>query len=256
MAEESSAPVVVITGASAGIGAALARELAGRHASLVLTARREELLRELAVTLGGPVEVVPGDVTRRVDVERVMERALVRFGRVDAWVNNAGRGITRASIEDVTEQDLDLMVRDNARSALHGMQVVLPHFKARKQGVLANVSSMLSRVPFATIRAAYSASKAALNSLTESLRFELAKDFPAIRVVLVLPGVVATEFGNNALGGGPDSRTLPGAQSVDEVARVIADGLFAGPLDLYTRPEGLEMVLGHLRGLAGVTSAR
>jgi len=256
VAGETSAPVVVITGASAGIGAALARELAGRHASLVLTARREELLRELAVTLGGPVEVVPGDVTRRADVERVMEQALVRFGHVDAWANNAGRGITRASIEDVTEQDLDLMIRDNTRSALHGMQVVLPHFKARKQGVLVNVSSMLSRVPFATMRAAYSASKAALNSLTESLRFELAKDFPGIRVLLVLPGVVATEFGNNALGGGPDSRTLTGAQPVDEVARVIADGLFAGPLDLYTRPGGLEVVLGHLRGLAGAPSAR
>ncbi|MGZ6080541.1 MAG: SDR family NAD(P)-dependent oxidoreductase, partial [Myxococcaceae bacterium] len=92
MAEDASAPVVVITGASAGIGAALARELGGRRASLVLTARREEVLRELAVTLGGPVEVVPGDVTRRADVERVLERAMARFGGVDVWVNNAGRG--------------------------------------------------------------------------------------------------------------------------------------------------------------------
>jgi hypothetical protein len=68
--------------------------------------------------------------------------------------------------------------------------------------------------------------------------------------------VVATEFGNNALGGGPDSRSIPGAQSVDAVARIIADGLFAGPVDLYTRPEGLEVVLGHLRGLAGAGPAR
>lgn len=251
MAEDPSAPVVVITGASAGIGAALARELAGRRAQLVLTARREEVLRELAVTLGGPVEVVPGDVSRRADVERVMERAVKRFGGVDVWVNNAGRGITRPSIEEITEQDIDAMIRDNVRSVLHGMQVVLPHFKARKQGVLVNVSSMLSRVPLVSFRAAYSASKAAMNALTEATRAELAKDFPGIRVVLVLPGVVATEFGNNALGGGPDSRTLPGAQPVDEVARVMADGLFAGPVDLYTRHEGLEMVLGHFRRQAG-----
>ncbi len=255
MAEDPSAPVVVITGASAGIGAALARELAGRRASLVLTARREDVLRELAVTLGGPVEVVPGDVTRRADVERVLERAMARFGGVDVWVNNAGRGITRPSFEAITEQDVDVMVRDNVRSVLHGMQVVLPHFKARKQGVIVNVSSMLSRVPLVSFRAAYSAAKAAVDALTEAARAELAKDFPGIRVVTVLPGVVATEFGNNALGGGPDSRSLPGAQPVDEVARVIADGLFAGPVDLYTRPGYFEMVLAHLRGLAGLPSA-
>ena len=251
MTQESSGPVVVITGASAGIGAALARELAGRHASLVLIARREELLREMAETLGTPVEVVPGDVTRRADVERVLERALARFGRVDVWVNNAGRGITRPSVLDISDQDLEAMLRDNTRSALYGMQVAVPHFQARGQGVLVNVSSMLSRTPRATMRAAYSASKAALNSLTESLRFELAATHPKIRVVLVLPGVVATEFGKNAIGGGPDARTLPGAQSVEEVARVIADGLFSGPLDVYTRSEGIEPVLQHLRGLAG-----
>jgi NADP-dependent 3-hydroxy acid dehydrogenase YdfG len=251
MAEESSGPVVVVTGASAGIGAAVARELAGRRASLVLTARREEILREMAATLGTPVEVVPGDVTRRVDVQRVLDRGVSRFGAVDVWVNNAGRGITRASVEAIADEDLDAMVRDNVRSVLYGMQAVLPHFKARQRGVLVNVSSMLSRVPLATFRAAYSASKAAVNALTEAARVELAKDFPGIRVVLVLPGVVATEFGINALGGGPDSRTLPGTQPVDEVARVIADGLFSGPVDVYTRPPYLETVLGHLRGLAG-----
>jgi len=249
MSKESSGPVVVITGASAGIGAALARELAGRHASLVLLARREELLEEMAATLGTPVEVVPGDVTRRADLERALERAVARFGGVDAWVNNAGHGITRPSVEAVTPEDLDVMVRDNTRSALLGMQVVLPHFKDRGKGVLANVSSMLSRVPDVHVRAAYSAAKAALNSLTESLRFELAREFPGIRVVLVIPGVVASDFGLNALGGGPDSRNIPGAQSVEEVARVIADGLFTGPVDLYTRPEGLQRALGHLEGL-------
>lgn len=249
MAEESSGPVVVVTGASGGIGAALARELAGRRASLVLIARREELLGEMAATLGTPVEVVPGDVTRRADHERVLERALVRFGAVDAWVNNAGHGISRPSFEAIADQDLELMVRDNTRSALHGMQVVLPHFKARGKGVLVNVSSMLSRIPDAPLRAAYSAAKAALNSLTESLRFELAREYPGIRVVLALPGVVATDFGKNALGGGPDSRSIPGAQSVEEVARILADGLFAGPVDLYTRPESLQRVLGYVQRL-------
>jgi hypothetical protein len=73
-------------------------------------------------------------------------------------------------------------------------------------------------------------------------------------VLLVIPGVVASDFGLNALGGGPDSRNIPGAQSVEEVARVIADGLFTGPVDLYTRPEGLEPVLRYLGRLAGQDS--
>jgi len=244
--------VVVVTGASAGIGAGLARELAERGASLVLTARREPELRAVADSLKVPVEVVPADVTVRADVERVRDRALARFGRVDAWVNNAGRGITRPSIESLSDADIEVMIRDNTLSVLYGMQAILPHYKARGSGVVANVSSMLSRMPAAVVRSAYSASKAAMNSLTETLRFELARDYPGIRVVLMIPGIVATEFGNNAIGGGADSRSLPGGQTVEEVARKMADGLFEGPLDLYTRPEGFETVMKHLHGLAGV----
>ena len=246
--------VVVITGASAGIGAALAEELSRRGARLVLAARRRDPLEAVA-RRAAHAEAVPADVTRRADVDRLRDAAMARFGRIDAWVNNAGRGITRP-LAQLGDEDVDAMVRDNVKSALYGMQAVLPHFRETGKGVIANVSSMLSRVPFATIRSAYSASKAALDSLTETLRFELAQDFPGIRVVLVLPGIVATDFGNNALGGGPDSRTLPGAQPVDEVARVIADGLWSGPVDLYTRPDGLDRVLGHLRSLAGATSTR
>ena len=244
--------VVVVTGASAGIGAGLARELAERGASLVLTARREPELRAVADSLKVPVEVVPADVTVRADVERVRDRALARFGRVDAWVNNAGRGITRPSIESLSDADIEVMIRDNTLSVLYGMQAILPHYKARGSGVVANVSSMLSRMPAAVVRSAYSASKAAMNSLTETLRFELARDYPGIRVVLMIPGIVATEFGKNAIGGGADSRSLPGGQTVEEVARKMAEGLFEGPLDLYTRPEGFETVMKHLHGLAGV----
>jgi NADP-dependent 3-hydroxy acid dehydrogenase YdfG len=248
MTRDYEGKVVVITGASGGIGAALAKELDARGARLVLVARRKAELEALAGQLGEALPVVP-DVTRRDQVQRALASALERHGRVDVWVNNAGRGITR-SFEQLGDDDLDAMMRDNVKSALYGMQAVLPHFKAAGQGVVANVSSMLSRVPFATIRSAYSAAKSALDSLTETLRFELARDFPGIRVVLVLPGVVATDFGANALGGGPDSRALPGAQPVTEVAKVVADGLLAGPVDVYTRPEGLERVLGHLRALA------
>jgi len=248
MTRDLDGQVVVITGASAGIGAALAEELSRRGARLVLVARRREALEAVAGRCG-EAEVVVADVTRRAEVERAMAAALARFGRVDCWVNNAGRGITR-TVEQLSDQDLDEMVRDNLKSALYGMQAVLPHLKARGDGAIVNVASMLARVPFISIRSAYSAAKAALASLTESLRLELGKDWPGIRVVLVLPGIVATGFGANALGGGPDSRALPGAQPVEEVARIIADGVRTARGDLYTRPGMLERTVDHLTGLA------
>jgi short-subunit dehydrogenase len=96
---------------------------------------------------------------------------------------------------------------------------------------------MLGRIAMAPVRSAYSAAKAAVNSLMASLRLELRAEFPDIHVSTVLPGVVATGFGANALHGGPDSRTLPNAQPVDEVARAIADLIEHPRAELYTRPE-------------------
>ncbi len=249
MAQGYADRVVVLTGASARIGAALARELAGRGAGLVLMARRRERLEEVARGLPA-AEAVVGDVTRREDHVRLLDAALKRFGRADVWVNNAGRGISKPLLA-LDDADLDEVFRDNLRSVLYGMQVALGHMLPRGTGVVVNVSSMLSRVPFATIRSAYSAAKAAVNSLAETARFELARSHPGIRVVTVLPGVVATDFGLSAIGGGPDSRQLPGAQDVGEVARVVADGMLAGPVDVYTRPDGLDTAVGYLARLGG-----
>src|SRR5207253_5937308 len=101
----------------------------------------------------------------------------------------------------------------------------------------------------------YSASKAALNSLTESLRLDLARDVPDVVVTCVMPGAVATDFGLNALHGGADSRNFPQAQSVEEVVAVIADAIEqrrGG--EVYTRPDAADRVLAHLRALAGSTT--
>jgi len=241
--------VVVVTGASSGIGAALALELGRRKQSVVLAARRLPELRQVAERCGSAALAVQADVTRREDVRRLLGAALDRFGHVDAWVSNAGRGITRP-LEHLSDDDVDAMMRDNVKSVLYGIQSVLPHFKERGEGAIVNVSSFLARTPFATFRAAYSASKAAVNSLGETLRFELAQQYPNIRVITVMPGVVATDFGINALGGGPDSRELPGAQDAGEVARIIADAIPAARGDVYTRPGQLEMAVDHLRKLA------
>jgi short-subunit dehydrogenase len=238
---------VVITGASAGIGEALADQLGKRSDKLVLAARRMDKLEEVA----GRVDAlaVKCDVTKRNDVFQLFNRAVEHLGHIDAWVNNAGRGIFK-TFEQVTDEDLDVMMRDNVKSALYGMQTVLPHFKQRGEGIIVNVSSGLARMPYAAFRSVYSASKAAVNSLTETLRLELAAKYPRIRLLTIMPGPVATDFGNSALGGGPDSRSLPGAQTPEEVAQVIVAALGRRNGDIYTRPDQPEKILAYLTGLS------
>ncbi len=236
--------VIVITGASSGIGAALARLIGAKGGLLVLAARRERELAEVAAQSGPHAVAVVADVTRREDVRRILDVALARFGHVDVWVNNAGRGIS-CSVSELTDEDFDEMMRVNVKSALYGMQTILPHFRERRRGHIINVSSMLSRLPMVSFRSAYSAAKHALNSLTANLRMELSADFPDIHVSLVHPGVVATEFGLNALHGGPDSRTMPRSQTADEVANVIASVIEHPRADVYTRPGTQQMVVAY-----------
>ncbi|HEY4240400.1 MAG TPA: SDR family NAD(P)-dependent oxidoreductase [Kofleriaceae bacterium] len=231
--------VIVITGASSGIGAALAEEVARRGAKVVLAARRESELAALAQKTGGLAVVT--DVTRRADLERLRDEALARFGHVDVWVNNAGRGMSRMPSQ-LTDEDIDEMMLVNLKSVLYGIQAILPHMQSRKRGQIMTVSSGLARIPFAPIRAAYAASKAAVNLLMASLRGELRAEYPDIHVTTVMPGVVATEFGASSKHGGPDSRALPGAQPVEEVAVVMADAIETPRAELYSRPQMREMM--------------
>jgi len=230
--------VAVITGASSGIGAALARRLGRNNFRLVLAARRAAALRAVAADIGGGCRSVVADVTRREDVNRLRDEAVTAFGGVDVWVNNAGRGIN-ASVLELTDEQFDEMMAVNVKSALYGMQAIVPHFQERGGGHLINVSSFLSRVPIATYRSAYNAAKAALNALTANLRMDLRQSFPRIHVSLVMPGMVTTEFARNAIGGTPAvtwaSSSGPQIQSADDIA-VAIDSLIASPREeLYTQ---------------------
>jgi short-subunit dehydrogenase len=225
--------VVVITGASAGIGAATAQLLASRGMSLVLVARRREPLEAVAARCAGRAVSVVADVAERVQVQRVVTEALARFGRIDVWINNVGQGISRPPSE-LTDEDVDEVMRLNVKSALYGMQEVLPHFKARGTGHVINVSSMLGRIPFVVIRSAYCGAKHFLNALTATMRAEVQQTHPGIQFSIVSPPVVRTDFGLNALHGGPDSRQLPGSQSAEEVAAVIAAVIESRRPDVYT----------------------
>ncbi|PYP41576.1 MAG: short-chain dehydrogenase [Gemmatimonadetes bacterium] len=240
--------IVVITGASGGIGAALAELLAARGDGLVLAARRKDALQAVADRCGGRAHPVVADVTRRDEVRRVVEEALGRFGRIDVWVNNAGQGISRVPSE-LTDDDVDQMIRVNVKSVLYGMQEVLPHFKERGTGHVINISSMLGRTPLATFRSAYNGAKHFVNALTANFRDEIRQTHPGIQVSLVSPGVVYTEFGLHAAHGGPDSRELPGGQEPAEVAAVIAGVIESRLPDVYTRPGSHARVIAYFSKL-------
>ena len=248
--------VIVITGASSGIGAALAMQLAQRGEKVVLAARRQAELRQVASQCGPQAHTVVTDVTRRADMERLRDQALHTFGAVDVWINNAGQGIGRP-ILDLTDEDFDLMMAVNTKSALYGMQVIVPYFKSRGAGHLINISSALGRIPFASYRSAYSAAKAALNSLTTTMRMDLRRDYPGVHVSLVMPPAVSSDFAKNALHGTPGMPGAPGRpggampmQTPEQTAAAIVELIDRPRPELYTNPGQAEMVARYYADVA------
>src|SRR5204863_2276554 len=132
---------------------AIARRQGREGDNVVLAARRADSLNAVAREISSSTLTVVADVTRRADVERLREEALRAFGAVDVWINNAGRGITR-SVLDLTDADVDEMMAVNVKSALYGMQAIVPYFVERGRGHLINISSFLARVPIAAHRSA------------------------------------------------------------------------------------------------------
>jgi short-subunit dehydrogenase len=244
---------IVITGASAGIGAAIARRLGHDGNKVVLAARRLEVLTQVAADCGPDAIAVSADVTRREDVERLRDEAIRAFGGVDVWINNAGRGISRPVLE-LPDEDLDEMMLINVKSALYGMQAIVPYFVERGHGHLINISSFLGRVPLAAHRSAYNAAKSALNALTANLRADVAAK--GVDVSLVMPGLVATEFARDVIGtpsAVPPSWT-PGTamkpQTAEEVADAVADVIAHPRAEIYTNPASAEMALRYFEDLA------
>lgn len=187
-----SDPVVVLTGASSGIGHATALALARHGARLVLAARGEPGLQAVASEcrdLGAEVEVVPTDVTDPDAVERLGEAARARFGHVDAWINGVGVGAV-GRFDEVPISLHRRVIEANLMGHLHGAHVALRQFRQRGRGTLVNVVSIGGYAPTPGA-AAYGASKAALRGLDEALRAEVA-DLPGVHVCEVSPTFVDT----------------------------------------------------------------
>jgi NADP-dependent 3-hydroxy acid dehydrogenase YdfG len=241
-----NAKIIVITGASAGIGEATAELLAARGHSIMLVARRREALESVAAKCGGRAHVSVADVTRRDHVRRVIDETLTHLGRIDVWINNAGRGISRMPTQ-LTDEDIDEMMLVNVKSVIYGMQEVLPHFRERGEGHVINISSMLGRVPYIAVRSAYCGAKHFMNALTITFRDEVQQSHPNIQFSIVSPGVVYTDFGLNATHGGVDSRKLPHGQTPEQVAEVIAQVVESRAPDVYTRSGAQQQVVEFYR---------
>ena len=186
--------VVVITGASSGIGAATARLLAGNGAKVVLGARRKDridaLVKEITAK-GGSALGFKTDVTRRGDVEALVKGAMDKHGRIDVIVNNSGI-MPIAPMAALKVEEWDQMIDVNIKGLLYGVAAALPIMQKQKQGHIINIASVAGFKVFAPGGTVYSATKFAVRAVTEGLRMEHKAD--NIRCTIISPGAVATEL--------------------------------------------------------------
>ncbi len=200
--------VIVITGASSGIGTALAQICIQKGAKLVLAARSETRLHELQhqlSALGGQSIVVPTDVTRPSDIDRLIQTTLQKWNRIDILINNAGYGIW-GRLGQLPMDEIRKNFETNLFGAIACMQAVIPYFQKQKGGLIVNIESIvaLRAMPFSSV---YSATKHALHAFSEALRVELASE--GIRVLSVCPGLIETPFHQNRVQIGEHIETGP-----------------------------------------------
>ena len=226
--------VVVVTGASSGIGEATARALYEAGAQPVLAARRADRLDQLSGQLGGAL-AVPTDVTEPAARQALVQATLDRHGRIDGLVNNAGVALY-GMLAELDLAEFTELLQLNVVSALGMMQAVLPAMREQGGGRIVNISSGTTRMAPPTV-GGYAAAKAALNMLGEVTRKEWAAD--GVVVSTVLPSLTATEFGGGIYQLGDE--VIPGffVQSADYVGRVIVRALRTGE-EFIDIPHGAE----------------
>ncbi len=212
------AGVAIITGASSGIGEAIARNLAPSAKGLIIAARRDDRIHDLASELGDHVIPVECDVQLQNDVTKLATTAMKHFGAIDAIINNAG--IARmASMLRCRVEDWDAIIDTNIKGVLYGIAAVLPQMLQQKTGNIINISSEAARRIFLGA-GVYCASKHAVRALSEGLGQDLSirsrKDGNTIKVSTIAPGVVMTEFAESVTHEPTKLDLIKGMESVDE----------------------------------------
>jgi short-subunit dehydrogenase len=191
--------VVVITGASSGIGRATALEFGKQGAAVVLAARNDEALNEVAALIeqsGGRALVANTDVSDMEHMKQLAYTAATTFGKIDTWVNNAGIMIY-ATVEETTASEIRRLMEVNYLGMVHGVLAVLPYMKTQGYGTIINVGSVESERAL-PLQAAYAASKHAVKGFTEALRMELDYEDSGINVTLIMPSGMNTPLFNHA----------------------------------------------------------
>lgn len=190
--------VVLITGASEGIGKALALKLSAAGARLVLAARSDDKIKALAARLPGALGL-HADLRVPEDIKAMIEATIRERGRIDILVNNAGQGMY-GPVEHIDVEQYKDVMELNVYGVLRAMQAAIPHMRKAGGGMILNVSSRVSKNAFPSL-GAYASTKYALNALSLTARAELAKD--RIVVCVMHPKMTATRFGENAMGSRP-----------------------------------------------------
>ena len=243
---------VIVTGASSGIGRAVAEEFARHGAALALASRDERRLDEVAAGIqcaGGRAIVIPTDVTARGALERLAQETIRQLGGIDILVNNAGVGL-QASIGDATTADVEALFRLNVLAASAAIRAVVPVMRAQHSGMIINMSSVAGRIVIPRI-GYYSASKFALTAIGDALRLE--EGHRGIRVMNVFPGTTETRFGQNRLGrGGRLSHQRVAPVSAEKVARRIAKAVERNQQSVFVSwvPDRIGVAVNYVAGWA------
>jgi short-subunit dehydrogenase len=247
--------VVLITGASEGIGAACAAEFARSGARLVLTSRSEAGLHKSAAAAGAKdALIVPGDITDDGSRRHLVDRAVERFGAIDILINNAGLGLY-APAWSVPMEEARRLMEINFFAPLALTQLVAPQMRERRTGFIVNIGSIAGKVtlPWMTL---YSVSKYALGSLTEGLRMELRAS--GVRTMIVCPGYVKTAFQQHVISGRPPESMVRGrrfAIEPRECAEAIRRGVERDARTVVTPASGWALTLAS-RLFPGLLEAR
>jgi short-subunit dehydrogenase len=259
---ELSGKIVAVTGASMGIGEAIAKLFADRGASVVLLSRDAGRVEAARIRIGQSERnmALACDVRHREDIDRVIGLTLHHFHRIDVWVNNAGHGL----LDSVAQMDMAAcheMFETNFFGAVSAMQAVIPVMRQQGGGTIINISSVAGHIPL-PFHAAYSATKFALNAIGKAARVELKKE--NIHVLTVCPGYVQTQFSKNVVLGNEQKKVRPNSVrgiTAERVARATLHGYLKGkrevivpwtmniPVRIYQHFPGLvEWTMGRMAG--------